>query len=236
MEANSINDIFDIKKQWSFIRVLKVELQSLLGRLFFRFKPKLSDKNYLNLCCGKNAYPNWVNVDFYFSKSLHFWRPKSSRPNWRVDIRYALKCPDNVIDGIFSEHTLEHINHANARRLLRELFRIMKPGAYIRIGVPDLEKYINYYHNRELSGFENRFKSGAEAIANITQNWYHLSVWDSELLERELRDAGFTNFMKCDFQQGRCQELLKDDILHLWETLYVEAQKPKFLLQQRPKK
>lgn len=200
--------------------------QTVLGRLVYHGQPPLAGQNFLNLCCGKNFYPGWINADFYFSKSTKLFRPRERKPNWRIDIRSPLRCPDGVIDGVFSEHTLEHINFADARRLLSELYRVMKPGAAIRIAVPDLEKYVDFYESRRQEAFQERFSSGAEAIGNLTQNHYHLSVWDHELLARELASAGFTDIAKCEFGDGKFKSVLKDDPKHAWETLYVEARKP----------
>lgn len=219
-------DIFSTGKSWGFIQTAKIAIQTVFGRIVYSRAPALGQCNFLNLCCGKNFYPGWINADFYFSKSTKLLRPRDRKPNWRIDLRYRLPCPDSVIDGVFSEHTLEHIRHADVRRLLKELHRIMKPGAPIRIAVPDLEKYVAFYNSRTGGGFNDRFLTGAEAIASLTQNWYHLSTWDSELLARELQRAGFVDIAKCEFGKGSFDEVVRDDPKHAWETLYVEARKP----------
>jgi predicted SAM-dependent methyltransferase len=220
-------DIFTPRKEWSFWRLLKVEGQSLLGRLFFQRIPKLksSEENYLNLCCGKKVQDGWINADFYFSKWTKIWRSKKKKPNWFIDLRYKLKCPDNVIDGVFSEHTLEHIYPHQVLNVLKELHRIMKPGAYLRIAVPDLEKCVEFYNNPIDEEYNKRFASGAEALRSLTQNWFHLSAWDAKLMESALTKAGFRDVKKCAFRQGSCDALLKDHEEHRWETLYIEARK-----------
>lgn len=218
--------VFSHQKGWDVFRVAKMAAQTFLGRLVYHRPPPLAEQNFLNLCCGPNCYPGWINADFYFSKSMKIFRPKEKKPNWRIDLRSPLRCPDGVIDGVFSEHTLEHINFADARRLLSELHRVMKPGAAIRIAVPDLEKYVDFYGARGQGEFQGLFSSGAEAIAYLTQDHYHLSVWDYELLARELASAGFADIAKCAFGAGQFKPVLKDDPKHVWETLYVEARKP----------
>ncbi|MBH8564348.1 hypothetical protein I8748_19515 [Nostoc sp. CENA67] len=62
----------------------------------------------------------------------------------------------------------------------------------------------------------------------MTQNYGHVSVWDSELLARFLKDAGFINIKEVSFMEGTDELLLKDKKDRKWESLYMEAQKPRY--------
>ena len=64
-----------------------------------------------------------------------------------LDLRYPLNCPDSVWDGVFTEHTIEHLYPNQVYHLLMELYRTMKDGTVIRITVSDLKKYIEFYTN-----------------------------------------------------------------------------------------
>ena len=46
---------------------------------------------------------------------------------------------DSTVDFVYSSHFLEHLYRADAQRILRESFRVLKLGGTIRISVPDLE-------------------------------------------------------------------------------------------------
>ena len=47
--------------------LLVFELQSFVGRNFFRKRPILfKEKNYLNLGCGHNLIDGFVNADFFY--------------------------------------------------------------------------------------------------------------------------------------------------------------------------
>jgi hypothetical protein len=48
-------------------------------------------------------------------------------------------------------------------------------------------------------------------------------VWDSTMLLGTLRDAGFADGMRVRFLQGRNPDLLIDQEVRRWESLYVEA-------------
>ncbi len=202
------------------------ELRSFLGRNFFQEKPNLTknNSNFLHLGCGNKKIENWVNADFF--ADLKFWKLKKNRPDWMVDLRFPLNCDDNVWDGIFSEHTLEHLYPIDVLNLLTELYRTMKPGAWLRISVPDLKKYLDYYNKKQNERTFSQWSTGCEAIRALTQNFGHISVWDAELLGSLLEKAGFVKIEEVTFGQGTEQLLIHDKEERKWESLYMEAQKP----------
>ncbi|MBE9241029.1 class I SAM-dependent methyltransferase [Synechocystis salina] len=207
----------------SLFGILKFESKNFLGRLLFNQKPSLkkTEQNLLHLGCGNTILEGWTNTDF-FSFNLF----SRSKPDWMLDLRFPLNCPDNTWDGVFTEHTLEHLYPDQASELLQELYRTMKPGAWIRITVPDLQKYVDYYLGKEVNEKFNQWETGCEAIRTLTQDYFHLSLWDSNLLKICLQEVGFVNVQEVDFQQGNNPILLNDGENRLWETLYMEAQKP----------
>jgi hypothetical protein len=85
----------------------------------------------------------------------------------------------------------------------------------------DNQKGFKKFSNSFFRGFEN----GCEAIWYITQNFQHLSVWDSEMLELQLKKTGFKNFYKQEFNQGLNKDLLIDKNGRQVESLYAEAVK-----------
>lgn len=213
--------------QFNLIQSIKFEFISLYGRLILRPKPKLkvNGLNLLHLGCGTNICEDWVNADF-FRNIIKFWKPSVIKVNWMLDLRYPLNCDDNVWDGVFSEHTLEHLYPNNALQLLYELYRTMKPGAWLRLTVPDLRKYVKYYCGEKVHEQFNTWQTGCEAIRTLTQDHFHWSVWDSELLNKYLEEVGFINIKEVEFMQGTDKLLLKEKPERAWETLYMEAQKP----------
>ena len=61
------------------------------------------------------------------------------------DITRGLPLTDGYVAGIFTEHCIEHITFDAALLVFREFYRVMKPGSYVRIIVPDLEVYVEKY-------------------------------------------------------------------------------------------
>lgn len=196
------------------------ELLSFFGRLFSKKTVEVNDIKYLQLGCGdSDIKKNYLNLDFYkvnfFKKNGLFYH----------DLRYPLPFKDDTFYGVFSEHTIEHLYPSDALNLFKEVYRVLKKEGVFRIVTPDLEKYIDFYNKKFSNNHFKGFINGCEAIWYITQNFNHLSVWDSEMLELQLRNTGFKNFYKKEFNQGINKDLLIDKDGRQVESLYVEAVK-----------
>jgi hypothetical protein len=86
---------------------------------------------------------------------------------------------------------------------------------------------MEYYNGKATdSWFNEQFAYGAEAIASLTQNWGHTSVWDSQLLSSVLEQIGFSNIDTVSFGRGTDPQLIMDNSARRHESFYLEAQKP----------
>ena len=222
-----LNKYFGDQYMVSLKGLLWFEMKSFVGRHLFNKQPKISKstKKYLHLGCGDVYIDNFVNADFF--SVLWILRKNMKKPDWMLDLRYPLNCPDNTWDGVFTEHTIEHLYSNQVYYLLTELYRTMKDGAIIRITVPDLKKYIEFYTKdfQNISQSDFPYKSGAEAIGNLTQNFSHHSVWDAELLAEIMKDIGFCDIQERKFKEGKNTFLLIEKEERKWETLYIEGLK-----------
>lgn len=204
------------------------EIYSLLGRKFKINRSKVPthvNPILIDLGVGNNYKTGWIHVDFY-SFHLKFWKNKRRvrKPEVEMDLRYPIKCPDDIVDGIYSSHTLEHLNYKDAKFLLSEIYRILKPCSWLRICVPDLQKYINFYIGKEC---DLPYEDGCEAISSLTQEWGHKSTWDKNYLKKILYQIGFINIKKVDYgKEGSDPRLIKEPETRKLESLVMEAQKP----------
>ena len=195
-------------------KTVNFELKSLKCRLFFRNVAKI--EKYLHVGCGQNILAGFTNLDFY-----------TNRDRERVfghDLRYPLPFADEQFAGAFSEHTIEHFSPADALNLLREIHRVLQPGAIFRCVLPDLALFIRYYNGEKLPGFYE-FTGGCEAIWFLAQNHGHLSVWDEPFLRERLRDVGFVDIVKRAYRDGEQADLVQDHESHRFDSLYMEAKK-----------
>ncbi len=82
----------------------------------------------LNLGCGRNILPGWVNCDLSLLPGI----------DYRVDLNDCARTPlpfmADSVDAFLLSHTIEHI--PNVLPLMQELHRIAKPGAICTVRVP----------------------------------------------------------------------------------------------------
>ena len=204
-------------------KIIKNELLSYFGRLLSK-KNITPNKKYLQLGCGESDLrDNYINCDFY---NLDYFNPFKQKNIHYLDLRYPLPFKSNSFEGIFTEHTLEHLYPSEANNLLQEIYRVLKPGCIARISVPDLKTYINYYNNKNFF-LGKDFKTGCEAVWNITQNYEHRSLWDAEWLIYNLKENGFNLCKEYEYRQSQNSDLILDKEGREIESIYIEATKPK---------
>jgi SAM-dependent methyltransferase len=102
----------------------------------------------INIGAGRTYIPNLINIDFapYADISLDLNKER-------------LPFEDNSIDLVFTYHTLEHLD--NYLFALAEIYRVMKHGARLLVGVPyiTLTQYnlINPYHRQNFNEYSFDF-------------------------------------------------------------------------------
>lgn len=196
---------------------LRFEVTSLVGRAISP-KRRTPTAPLLQVGAGGHPFPQFENMDFYFSNS------KGAKIVGH-DLRYALPYDDNVFEGVFSEHTLEHLYPADGIRLIGEIHRVLKPGGVFRCIVPSLDKYISFYNGDVPNDDFNQYGSGCEAIWGLTQNWFHQSVWNAEMLKGKMLEAGFASASEKSFKDSQDPRMAIDLPERAWESLYVEGVK-----------
>lgn len=209
--------------------LITFELVSIWGRYIFKSKSKIKpikEPFLIDLGAGTNYTEGWTHVNFYKNPLSSFWKTKNQiiKTDIETDLRYPLNCPDNIVDGVYSSHTLEHLFPDKAKRLLSEILRILKPGCWLRIIVPDISKIIDYYNGTNRI-FDYKYK--AEALGHYTQDWGHHSLYDEELMVAILKLTGFVNVKKVIFgEEGTDKRLIKEEEVRKIDSLVIEAQKP----------
>lgn len=89
----------------------------------------------VNLGCGNHFHPEWTNLDL---------RPQDPRVSpW--DVKSGLPFPDGSLDAVYHSHLLEHLDVEDGAQLVRECYRVLRPGGILRVVVPDLEQIARLY-------------------------------------------------------------------------------------------
>jgi predicted SAM-dependent methyltransferase len=169
----------------------------------------------LHLGSADSRLDRWVNVDLF-------------RPGRRLDLYWDLRrgipFADGCVDAIFAEHLLEHLTLDDGIGLLRECRRVLAPGGVVRIGVPDLERYVASYLKRDDLIDVVRPGRPTRAIA-LGEPFFlhgHRTMYDFETLRYALTQSGFGEVERSEFGGGRIDPS-PDSPGRRAETLYVEA-------------
>ncbi len=141
--------------------------RTLCHAILRRRPPSVDGPRLLNLGCGPHMFEGWVNADDYAIK--RYFRQRAFRPNWRLDITRTWLCDRNHWDGIFTEHVIEMLSFSEAVSTLKECFLTLKPGAWVRIGLPDLKKYVAIYEGRSDGLGFPEFPHPALAVSFLTR-------------------------------------------------------------------
>lgn len=90
----------------------------------------------INLGCSIYAdrYPGWINVDGYCKAGDDY-----QRPTVRADVQ-ALSFADECAQLVYAGHLLEHFPPDEAPALLREWWRVVRPGGALVVVIPDIAK------------------------------------------------------------------------------------------------
>ena len=205
----------------SYGKVQGLVAKAIRGNTFFINRQSIKDKVMLNVGCGPCPLDEFINLDY-------FWSPKIDICWDIVGKPYPLE--DNSLEGIFTEHCLEHIPFESCLANLKEFYRMLKPNGTLRIVVPDGELYCDLYQQRKSnSGVQFPYgeseETGMISINRIFRIHGHLFIYDYETFELHLRNAGFSKIKKQKFRNGSDSRLLVDLEDRAIESLYVEAVK-----------
>jgi predicted SAM-dependent methyltransferase len=124
-------------------------------------------KRYLNLGCGGQVHPEWVSVDLYSNDERIIAH----------DLRQALPFADQTFDAVYHSHVLEHLPKNDAPRFMRECFRVLRPGGFVRVVVPDLEAIARLYlQNLDLA-------MAGDKAAKARHEWMLIELLDQMVRE-----------------------------------------------------
>jgi len=131
------------------------------------------------------------------------WKIFNIQPGPQVD--YAGHCADlsRFTDGsvseIYASHVLEHLRFKDELpAALHEFYRVLHPGAMLRVSVPDLATLCRLFLDPALTALQRfqvmQMMFGAQTTATDT----HYVGLDEEFLTQFLLDAGFTDIVRVE--------------------------------------
>ena len=121
---------------------LKGFLQKWKAKSAFRSYLKRSGNPRLTIGCGRNAPTGWLNTDL---------RPQKGAPEKVLYLNAAKTFPfaEGTFDCIYSEHIFEHLTFKDSCNMLKECYRILKPGGIMRMALPHADFLFDMYQHPE---------------------------------------------------------------------------------------
>ncbi|HUI30975.1 MAG TPA: methyltransferase domain-containing protein [Candidatus Acidoferrales bacterium] len=186
----------------------------------------------VNLGCGPQGRPGWINVDAVPGANV----------NCVYDCRKSLPFQDGSARGIFAEHFFEHLDYQDeVPHFLAECRRVLQPGGVIRIIVPDAGAYLRAYcrgdwdelqkmrvlgENHSEAGMGFAYNTRMELINFVFRQWgQHKFAYDFETLSFILKKHGFSSVQEQKFGGSILPDICIDSPERKHESLYVDAVK-----------
>lgn len=211
----------------SYIKVQKI-ISFLIRNKPIHIRKTNRNKLYLNVGCGGNIFKEFINLDYRWQPGVDIC--------W--DITKGIPLKSKSIEGIFTEHVLEHFPLEIVSFILREFHRLLIPNGNLRTVVPDGQLYLTKYVESAKTDFtliqppltaNDSFASVYSPIMSVNRIFRgdgHMFIFDYDMFYKFLEKHGFVDIKKERFMSGRNPKLLIDYKKRAGESLYIEATRP----------
>lgn len=213
-----------------FVSVLKFELFLLMITIYSKLSPvewvksglrKGATDLRINVGNGPFRHKGWINLDCRLSLR---------KDDVVCDLRRKWPFDDGSAKYVFCEHVFEHFAYPDEiTQVLKECLRILQPGGVLRVIVPDAERYLRAYADRDEEFIRHVGGDSLSALALVNimmrENGFHKYAYDYDELERTLRQVGFNDVSR-SFRNGSSHNELNLDLNDSNRdivSLYVEA-------------
>ncbi len=136
----------------------------------------------INLGCGNKAIHGYDNRDRQLGHEA-----------------YPLPDADESVDEVRASHLLEHFPHQVANQVVAEWVRVLKPGGWLKIAVPDFGILAESYRRGEKQNFQG-FIMGGQTNADD----FHCAIYDEECLRDTMAQAGLVDFQRWQTEIPDC--------------------------------
>ena len=128
----------------------------------------------INLGCGRNIKPGWINVDGW----------KRAEIDLVCDLSKNFPFKESSCAYIYSEHFIEHLDWLDGYELIENCYKSLAKGGIFRIVFPDFKKLFKAYIEGD-DYFLEQYSNGL----NTKDLTYYRSVYENpEKIEAERKD------------------------------------------------
>jgi len=139
----------------------------------------------------------------------------------RMDVGKRFPFEDACADAVFASHLLEHMPLDVAANCLREIYRVLKPGGIVRLGVPDLDLLVRRFDPHAPDEFVAQIFESRHSRDKNRHHW----MYNETSLAAALRRTGFVDPVRRTYGVGECPDIASlDNRPEI--TLFMEARTP----------
>jgi predicted SAM-dependent methyltransferase len=188
----------------------------------------------VHLGSGLDLRPGWVNIDL----ALYNGNVPTTVPPQAIfvnhDLRAGIPLETGCADLVYSSHFFEHLEYVEAVRLIRDSYRILRPGGVFRLSIPDFRRCFEAYVRGDAEFFAplaghpliDGLEPGTATLVDflnyaVYQSGEHRWIADEEKLVSLLRRVGFMRAERMEYEEG----LDPGSELRRRFSLYVQASK-----------
>ena len=164
-----------------------------------------NSKKVLHVGCGR-ARKEKMHKIFHGDewKEIRLDIDDAARPDIKGDIRDMPDVPSNDMDALYSSHNVEHVYAHDVPKVFSEFLRVLKPGGFAVLTMPDMQSVAFAVANDKLEDALYQSPSGPITPLEIMYGlngalkagqYYmaHKTAFTARTLAKKLIDAGFHN-------------------------------------------
>ncbi len=149
-----------------------------LYRLFITPTLPQGAQLFVNLGCGEQSGPEYINVDVVPAPHIHYVH----------DIKVLDMFASESVDLLYASHVMEHIPRHELPVTIAEWKRVLKPGGTLRVSVPNFDNLLKVY---TASG--NTIDTIlAQLLGQEPPYNNHYSVWNLDHAKKIFLEQGFS--------------------------------------------
>lgn len=200
----SLLDLYEIYRDKKIRKKQRKKQKEIFG-----FYSNKHNEKKLQIGCGSNLLPGWLNTDFNDQNAEVAF----------LDAGDVFPLESESFDYVYSEHLFEHLDINQQINMLKESWRILKPNGILRIATPSLEFLFNIYSSPNLCANKkyvewymlnspylgpanelvlNKSYHYCYVINNFFKAWGHKMIHNVESLKSLAIQSGFSDIKEVE--------------------------------------
>ena len=159
---------------------------------FSKLKPEKRNLRKVQLGAGSSDSKEYINLDYF---------EESDNIDVEHDLKEELPFDDNTIEEFYSHNVLEHLNHPDVTKLMKEVFRCLKSGGKFVSRLPDFEnaarQFLSLPPGKKRDNMMICMYGGNSFGWEPPDAHKHFFGWTRETMKTQLIDCGFV-VEKCE--------------------------------------